>query len=69
MAFDTPPQGFTSTVALVADHARARPAGVAMRQKRYGVWNEITWAALQDIMQATAAGLMQMGVGPGDHIG
>ena len=69
MAFDEQPAGFAPLVRMVHDHAAQRPDGVAMRQKEFGIWNEITWAGLAEIMQACAAGLMELGVGQGGHVG
>jgi len=69
MAFDEPTAGFAPLVQMVHDHARDHGQGVAMRQKEYGIWNEITWAGLQEIMQACAAGLMELGIGAGGHVG
>ncbi|TMM51568.1 AMP-dependent synthetase/ligase [Sulfitobacter sabulilitoris] len=69
MPFDQKDESFASLVQMVADHATARPDGVAMRQKEFGIWNEVTWAGLQEIMQATAAGLMDLGLEAGGHVG
>ncbi len=69
MAFDEQHSNFTPLVQMVHDHAAARPDGVAMRQKEFGIWNEITWGGLAEIMQACAAGLMELGVGTGGHVG
>ncbi len=54
---------------MLADHANHRPDSIAMRQKRYGVWNEVTWGGLQELSYATAAGLIDLGMQQGDHIG
>jgi long-chain acyl-CoA synthetase len=69
MAFDEQQSGFAPLVQMVQDHARQRPEGVAMRQKEFGIWNEITWAGLAEIMQACAAGLLEVGVEHGGHVG
>jgi len=61
--------GFRSVPQMVADHAAARPDAVAMRQKEYGIWNEMTWSDVQEIMNAGAAGLIGLGVEAGDHVG
>ena len=62
MPFDIKSENFAPLVQMVQDHAAARPDDVAMRQKEFGIWNEITWKGLQEIMQACAAGLMEVGV-------
>lgn len=69
MPFDTPEAGFRSTVQMLSDHAQQRPDAVAMRQKEFGIWNEITWAGLEEIMHACAAGLIELGMEPLDHVG
>lgn len=69
MAFDLPSSRFVSIHTMLADHANHRPDSIAMRQKRYGVWNEVTWGGLQELSYATAAGLIDLGMQQGDHIG
>ncbi|MEP2682103.1 MAG: AMP-binding protein [Sulfitobacter sp.] len=69
MAFDEFKGDFAPLVRMVHNHAKNRPTGVAMRQKEFGIWNEITWEGLQEIMQATAAGLVDLGLQAGDHVG
>ncbi|WP_050928307.1 AMP-dependent synthetase/ligase [Aestuariivita boseongensis] len=70
MAFDIRSEsGFRSVPQMVSEHAAARPDAVAMRQKEYGIWNELTWTDVQEIMQAGAAGLIGLGVEAGDHVG
>ncbi len=70
MAFDIRSEsGFRSVPQMVSEHAAARPDAVAMRQKEYGIWNELTWSNVQEIMQAGAAGLIGLGVEAGDHVG
>ncbi|MDG1457971.1 MAG: AMP-binding protein [Pseudoprimorskyibacter sp.] len=69
MAFDLPSSRFVSIHTMLADHANHRPDSIAMRQKRYGVWNEVTWGGLQELSYATAAGLIDLGMQQGDHVG
>lgn len=70
MAFDIRSEsGFRSVPQMVSDHAAARPDDVAIRQKEYGIWKEMTWSNVQDTMRAGAAGLIGLGVEAGDHIG
>ena len=69
MPYDVPADGFRSTVAMVSDHAKARPTAVAMRQKRFGIWNELTWGEVDETMQAAAAGLIALGMEADDHVG
>ncbi|MFG6532046.1 AMP-binding protein, partial [Sulfitobacter sp. 1A15142] len=69
MAFDEFKGDFAPLVRMVHNHAENCPEGVAMRQKEFGIWNEITWTGFQEIMQATAAGLVDLGLEAGDHVG
>lgn len=69
MPFDTPTPDFKSVVQMLAEHARERPDGVAMRQKDFGIWQEVTWAGLDEITNAAAAGLISLGMDPQDHVG
>lgn len=71
MAFDVrnTDSDFRSVPQMVADHSAARPDGVAMRQKEYGIWNEMTWSDVHEVMNAGAAGLIGLGVQAGDHVG
>lgn len=53
---------------LLAQHARLRPDRVALRQKRLGVWRELTWREYHDHVRATACMLAELGVRAGDHV-
>jgi long-chain acyl-CoA synthetase len=72
----TVPDALTATAATDAASLPARllqladerPAAVAMRHKRRGVWREWTWAEYADWVARAAAGLRALGVGPGDRI-
>ncbi|MGZ5332040.1 MAG: AMP-dependent synthetase/ligase, partial [Solirubrobacterales bacterium] len=41
---------------------------VAMREKRLGIWQEITWKDYWEIVQDVAHGYLSLGVAPGDRI-
>ncbi|OJI94029.1 long-chain acyl-CoA synthetase [Planktotalea frisia] len=60
---------FRSNVSIVSSHAANEPTRVAMRQKDFGIWQEITWSGFEDIMHAVAAGLIELGMQDGEHIG
>ncbi len=60
---------FRSNVSIVSSHAANEPNRVAMRQKDFGIWQEITWSGFEEIMHAVAAGLMELGMQDGEHIG
>jgi long-chain acyl-CoA synthetase len=50
--------------------AAAAEAGdtVALREKRYGLWHDITWADYLERVELVAFGLAALGVGPGDRM-
>ncbi|HEY5924615.1 MAG TPA: AMP-binding protein [Kofleriaceae bacterium] len=53
---------------MLAQHARTRGDRVALREKRLGVWHEVTWRAYYDHVRATALRLRELGVQAGDHV-
>jgi long-chain acyl-CoA synthetase len=48
--------------------AAQRPAGMALQEKRYGVWQQLTWAQYAQRVRHFAHGLAALGVGRGDVI-
>ena len=60
---------YRSAVALVSEHAKEVPATVAMRQKRFGIWQEMTWSDVDLHMRHLAAALVDMGLSPDAKIG
>ena len=60
----------TTTIATrIRDRAKTAPGGIAMREKDFGIWQEVTWAQYWDHVQDFAHGLLSMGVQPGDRNG
>jgi long-chain acyl-CoA synthetase len=53
---------------LLTRNARAHPDRVALREKRLGVWRELTWREYHDHVRATACMLAELGVRAGDHV-
>lgn len=53
---------------LLRHHARTRPTVAALRQKRFGIWNELTWAEYERAASHFAQGLTALGYDRGDHI-
>ena len=53
---------------LLAGHAASRPGGVALREKEYGIWQEITWAEYLGRVRAFSLGLTELGIAEGDRI-
>ena len=54
--------------ALVRERALADPGAVAMREKRHGIWREITWGSYWDQVELAAHGLLALGVEVGDRV-
>ena len=52
----------------VRDWALRTPKAIAMREKDYGIWQEITWSDLWEQVTAAAHGLLALGVEPGDRV-
>lgn len=53
---------------LLAQHAQARPAAPAMREKEYGIWQTMSWADLARLVEHIACGLHQAGLARGEHM-
>ena len=49
--------------------ARERPDEVALQEKRYGIWQPITWAEYAEDVRDFAHGLVELGVEPGEVVG
>ncbi|MEV5407724.1 AMP-binding protein [Thermopolyspora sp. NPDC052614] len=58
----------TTIVTRVRDRARAAPHRVAMREKEYGIWQEVTWAEYWDKVLLVGHALLALGVEPGDRV-
>lgn len=50
------------------DHAAQRPDAPALREKRYGIWQTLSWQQLATLVRELAAGLAAAGVQRGDHV-
>ncbi|HWH33263.1 MAG TPA: AMP-binding protein [Egibacteraceae bacterium] len=57
-----------SIATRLRDWAHRDPGGVALREKRLGVWHEITWQAYWDLVQDVAHAFLSLGVEPGDRV-
>jgi long-chain acyl-CoA synthetase len=60
-SLDTIPKNFLAT-------ARRRGSRVAMRKKRYGIWQEFTWAESLEHVQNFCQGLLSLGIERGSKI-
>ena len=53
---------------LMLKHAAERPTAPALREKEYGIWQAISWAALSQLVESIACGLHQAGLQRGEHL-
>jgi len=53
---------------LLANHAASRPDEVALREKEFGIWQEITWAEYLARVRGFSLGLTELGVEEGDRV-
>jgi long-chain acyl-CoA synthetase len=60
--------GFKTPPAYVRDWAERTPTGVAMREKDFGIWQEITWSDYWQSVLDAAHGLLALGVYEGDRV-
>ncbi|CAN5921483.1 AMP-dependent synthetase/ligase [soil metagenome] len=59
----------TITIACrVRDRATAEPDRVALREKEFGIWQQITWAEYWDTTLTVAHALLALGVEGGDRV-
>lgn len=54
---------------LLAFNAATAPEAVALREKEFGIWNEISWAEYQQRVRRLALGLHALGIRRGDVVG
>jgi long-chain acyl-CoA synthetase len=52
----------------IRDRALRIPEGVALREKRFGIWQEVTWRGYWEQVELAAHGLAALGVEPGDRV-
>jgi len=60
--------GFRTAAAMVREWAEKLPDAVAMREKEYGIWQEITWTEFWELVQDAAHGLLALGVEVGARV-
>jgi long-chain acyl-CoA synthetase len=60
--------GTTTIVTRIRDRAVDNPHGVALREKRFGIWHEITWSEYWDTIVDVGHALLALGVKPGDRV-
>lgn len=60
--------GARTVARLVQERAMSTPNLVALREKDYGIWREITWAEYWEQVLLAAHGLLALGVEVGDRV-
>jgi long-chain acyl-CoA synthetase len=60
--------GYRTVAAMVAEWAEKTPDSVAMREKDFGIWQEITWSQFYESVLHAAHGLLALGVREGDRV-
>ncbi len=58
----------TTPVSRIRDHAAEMPQRVAMREKDFGIWQEMSWADYWDRIQLVGHALIDLGIESGDRI-
>ena len=53
---------------LLAQRAAAHPDEIALREKEFGIWQEITWAGYLARVRSFSLGLVELGIEKGDRI-
>jgi long-chain acyl-CoA synthetase len=60
--------GYRTVAAMVREWAERSPDKVVMREKEFGIWQEITWAEFWDTVLDAAHGLLALGLEQGDRV-
>lgn len=53
---------------LIKEWAEKSPDRVAVRSKRFGIWQTINWREFYETIQSFSKGLISLGLEPGDHL-
>jgi long-chain acyl-CoA synthetase len=61
-------QGLRTLPARIREHASRDPHRVCMREKRYGIWQNLTWADYWEHIQLVGHALVALGVDAGDRV-
>ncbi len=54
---------------LLAHNAAHHGAEIALREKQFGIWRSLTWAAYHERTRAIALGMKRLGISAGDVVG
>jgi long-chain acyl-CoA synthetase len=60
--------GAKTIASRARDWAQSHPNQLAMRDKDFGIWKELNWGEVWDIVLDAAHGLIALGVEPGDRV-
>jgi len=61
--------GYISITQMLKSHSVNHADQVAVRQKKHGIWQELTWKQYYDEIQFVGAGLLHLGINPDENIG
>lgn len=64
-----PPAVRESVPAVFFERAAAHPGQVALRRKRFGLWQPVTWGEYAEQVRLVAHALLALGVNPGERVG
>ncbi len=64
-----PPAVRESVPAVFFERAAAHPEQVALRRKRFGLWQPITWGEYAEQVRLVAHALLALGINPGERVG
>ncbi|HZD22059.1 MAG TPA: AMP-binding protein [Acidimicrobiia bacterium] len=60
--------GYRTVAAMVREWAERSPGKVVLREKDFGIWQEMTWGELWETILNAGHGLLALGVEPGDRV-
>ena len=58
----------TTIASRVREHSRQMPERIAMREKDFGIWQEVSWANYWDSAELVGHALLALGIEPGDRV-
>ncbi len=68
VSVDQAPSGVVTIATRVRARAQSTPDLVALREKDFGVWQEITWASYWETVLTVGHALLALGLDPGDRV-
>ena len=63
-----PRAGYMTVASRALQWSKDLPDGVALREKDFGIWQEMTWAEFWDNIEIAGHALLALGVGVGDRV-